>query len=277
MDTRTSTNESDEEGEDQASDEETDNGTQHTPFFSLDARSSVDVQASGVSDSDTLTIAPSLKKDYSDKSGVVWQEVSDGQGGSYFWNRSTNETTWDRPKAESLSNPPLYDESHRQEPHVAPVPQDNYQGMIPEEQSSGKARRMRQRDLERSLESGNLSALTAGETEVLYQPDVSDWNPHQNGAQMPKKEVMTVNFTINYHESYFFAGFLSRLQVLIASVEYDPATGESQTVYKPSKVQKRKHQINSLAYAAADRELELMEKRGASNKTKFQTQAKYGW
>jgi hypothetical protein len=206
MDTRTSTKESDEEDEDQASDDEKDNGTQHTTFFSLDARSSADVQASGVPDSETLTIAPPPKKYYSDESGVVWQEVSDGQGGSYFWNRSTNETTWDRPKAESLSNPPLNDESHRQEPHFAPVPQDSYQGVIPEEQSSGKARRMRQRDLERSLESGNLSALTAGETEVLYQPDVSDWNPHQNGAQMPKKEVITVNATINYLESYFFCG-----------------------------------------------------------------------
>jgi len=64
---------------------------------------------------------------------------------------------------------------------------------------------------------------------------------------------------------------------MIASVAYDPATGESQTVYKPSKVQKRKHQINSLAYSAAERELELMEKKGNSNKTKSQTQAKYGW
>jgi len=66
-------------------------------------------------------------------------------------------------------------------------------------------------------------------------------------------------------------------QVKIASLVYDPATGESTTVYKPSKIQKRKHQINSLAYAAAERELELMEKKGSSLKTKSQTQAKYGW
>jgi proline-rich protein PRCC len=48
-------------------------------------------------------------------------------------------------------------------------------------------------------------------------------------------------------------------------------------VFKPSKVQKRKHQINALAASAAERELELMEKRGQSYKTKAQTQAKYGW
>ena len=47
--------------------------------------------------------------------------------------------------------------------------------------------------------------------------------------------------------------------------------------FKPSKLQKRKHQINSLAIAAAERELELMEKRGRATKTKAETNAKYGW
>jgi proline-rich protein PRCC len=66
-------------------------------------------------------------------------------------------------------------------------------------------------------------------------------------------------------------------QVKIASLSYDPRTGESATTFNPSKVQKRKHQINSLAVSAAERELELMEARGNSMKTKSQTQAKYGW
>ena len=35
--------------------------------------------------------------------------------------------------------------------------------------------------------------------------------------------------------------------------------------------------INSLAIAAAERELELMEKRGRATKTKAETNAKYGW
>ena len=43
------------------------------------------------------------------------------------------------------------------------------------------------------------------------------------------------------------------------------------------KLQKRKHQINSLAIAAAERELELMEKRGRAPTTKAETNAKYGW
>jgi proline-rich protein PRCC len=65
--------------------------------------------------------------------------------------------------------------------------------------------------------------------------------------------------------------------VKVASLTYDASSGTTQTVFKPSKTQKRKHQINSLAYSAAERELELMEKKGQSNKTKSQTQAKYGW
>lgn len=109
--------------------------------------------------------------------------------------------------------------------------------------------------------------------QVVFQPNTSDWNPHRNGAQgLKASEVIT------------YLCLLSRLllsyclfQVKIASVAYDASSGETHTVFKPSKVQKRKHQINSLAYSAAERELELMEKKGQSLKTKAQTQAKYGW
>ena len=59
---------------------------------------------------------------------------------------------------------------------------------------------------------------------------------------------------------------------------YNPRTGTtSASAHGPTKLQRRKHQINSLATAAAERELELMDKKGQSLRTKAQTQAKYGW
>ena len=48
-------------------------------------------------------------------------------------------------------------------------------------------------------------------------------------------------------------------------------------VAQPSKMQNRKHQINSLAAAAAQSELEMYEMKGNRNKTRAETQAKYGW
>ncbi len=117
---------------------------------------------------------------------------------------------------------------------------------------TGKIRRVRDRDPEREIAAGNFEVLS-GQTAVVYQPDTSNWNPQCDAAQENKKDIM------------------------IPSVRYNPSTGQSETTYKPSKLQKRKHQLNSLAYTAAERELELMDRKGHALKTKAQTQAKYGW
>ena len=136
---------------------------------------------------------------------------------------------------------------------------------------------MRERDLERSLAHGNFDALGQGQAQILYQPDTANWNPHRNGAQIKTKEVGTA-LRCFYCQARHLSPFTPPLlQVKIAHVQYDVSTGETSTVYKPTKVQKRKHQINSLAHAAVERELELMEAKGNALKTKAQTQAKYGW
>lgn len=187
---------------------------------------------------------------------AVWQEVTDkATGDSYFWNATTGETSWNRPGS-AIVNPPGVEPP---EAHVYAAPETYADHRIPasaqfEPETTGKARRARDRDLERHLEAGNFDALGKGEASVLLQPDTSAWNPHRNGAADTKQS-----------------------EVKIASLSYDPRTGESTTSFNPSKVQKRKHQINSLAVSAAQRELELMEKKGNSLKTKAQTQAKYGW
>ncbi|KAJ1445153.1 hypothetical protein M885DRAFT_626459 [Pelagophyceae sp. CCMP2097] len=66
-------------------------------------------------------------------------------------------------------------------------------------------------------------------------------------------------------------------EVKIKASFYNPATGADAQSAGASKTQKRKHQINTLAVAAAEREIELLDKRGAQSQTKRQTQAKYGW
>lgn len=46
---------------------------------------------------------------------------------------------------------------------------------------------------------------------------------------------------------------------------------------KPSKLQKRKHQIGSLYFDMRQKEMELTERRSKGMLTKKETQGKYGW
>merc|ERR1712228_1045002 len=58
---------------------------------------------------------------------------------------------------------------------------------------------------------------------------------------------------------------------------YD-ATKWHQTTHKdPSRIQKRKHQINWLAHEAMEKEAEMLDRAASSRLTKSQTQMKYGW
>ena len=53
--------------------------------------------------------------------------------------------------------------------------------------------------------------------------------------------------------------------------------GALKAIAQPNRLQNKKHQINSLAMAAANAEIEMYDSRGTRNKTKAETQAKYGW
>lgn len=99
-------------------------------------------------------------------------------------------------------------------------------------------------------------------------------------------------------------------QIQVGGLAYNPSSGQTDLTLKPNKTQRRKHQINSLAFEvrhargrgcasrrttdtcmrlpsftacsicagqAAERELELMERKGQAMKTRAQTQSKYGW
>eukprot|EP01083_Nonionella_stella_P038304 104234_1 len=58
---------------------------------------------------------------------------------------------------------------------------------------------------------------------------------------------------------------------------WDAKEGKAIESSKPSRVHKRKHQINSLAFQAQERELELMKMRAKNFRTKRESMAKYGW
>lgn len=65
--------------------------------------------------------------------------------------------------------------------------------------------------------------------------------------------------------------------VQVTSQFWNARTGKFQTNLKPTKLHKRKHQINQLAHEAAAREFELAKKRAHGYKTRRETQLKYGW
>ncbi|KAJ9141314.1 hypothetical protein P3X46_031862 [Hevea brasiliensis] len=66
-------------------------------------------------------------------------------------------------------------------------------------------------------------------------------------------------------------------QVKLTGIAFGPSYQPASTKGKPSKLQKRKHQIGSLYFDMKQKEMELSERRAKGFLTKAQTQAKYGW
>ena len=66
-------------------------------------------------------------------------------------------------------------------------------------------------------------------------------------------------------------------EVKIAAEFWNRSSGSKESTYQPSRLQKRKHQINSLAFDCKERSAELQARAAQGFKTKAQTMAKYGW
>ncbi|KAL3517898.1 hypothetical protein ACH5RR_020487 [Cinchona calisaya] len=66
-------------------------------------------------------------------------------------------------------------------------------------------------------------------------------------------------------------------QVKVTGIAFGPAYQPTSSKGKPSKLQKRKHQIGSLYFDMKQKETELSERRAKGFLTKAQTQGKYGW
>lgn len=127
-------------------------------------------------------------------------------------------------------------------------------GVEKQQDSVGSARKRRL--LESRLMQGDVSALEADES--VEVADVRGRIETRTAEQL----AATSEFTS---------------EVRIAANFYNPKTGTNITTVRPSKLQRRRHQINSLAVSAAERELALLEQQSAGRTTKRQTQSKYGW
>ena len=66
-------------------------------------------------------------------------------------------------------------------------------------------------------------------------------------------------------------------EVKIAAEFWNRSSGSKESTYQPSRLQKRKHQINSLAAQCAEQRVELEQRMRHGSKSKAQTAAKYGW
>lgn len=78
-------------------------------------------------------------------------------------------------------------------------------------------------------------------------------------------------------KQYDFAVPPPKEEVKIAANFWSRASGTVEQQYKPSSLQKRKHQINSLAADAAARASEIAARGSKGMKSKRETAAKYGW
>ena len=123
----------------------------------------------------------------------------------------------------------------------------NYIESETNQQLSGKKR---DRRIEAELLNGNINII---EDKSYVVSGHSSWDKNKY-LERQKNEEQVNNI-------YHFGG----------------TNGGAKIIAQPTRLQNRKHQINSLAMAAANVELEMMEAKGARNKTKAETQAKYGW
>lgn len=113
------------------------------------------------------------------------------------------------------------------------------------EQPSQKKRK--DRDFELQLMSGDLSGM---ETTAVKDISVQNkWDELRYTEQQQREQEVQRGFGI----------------------------GVNKNLSMVSKQQSRKHQLSSLAIKAAETELAMLEKRGARNLTKSETQGKYGW
>ena len=113
-----------------------------------------------------------------------------------------------------------------------------------------KRTRREEREIERSLLTGDVSTISGA-----HFIDVQGKQPWDSSAYDDRRhreeEVLSV---------YNFGG-----------------KGGEKAIMQPTKVQNKRHHINSLAMHAAETELALLDARGQRSKSKAETMAKYGW
>ncbi|KAE9305121.1 hypothetical protein PF008_g21801 [Phytophthora fragariae] len=124
---------------------------------------------------------------------------------------------------------------------------------------SSKRRRTRERDIERALQQGHFETV-AGQIMEVQGPAPNAWQP-------PVDPVTGASGVSGPSDQ----------EVKVKASFWNAQAGTTVSSIKPSRLQRQKHQLNQLAFDAKLRDFELLDKRGASLKTKRETYAKYGW
>lgn len=113
------------------------------------------------------------------------------------------------------------------------------------------ARKRKERDIEQQLISGNLDAIQSGNNGIKVVRASKDWDAHAYTTQKENEAEL--------HRAFF------------------AAKGGAKAIAPVSKMQGRKHQINSLVMQAAKTEMALLNAKGERNLSKQETRGKYGW
>jgi hypothetical protein len=121
----------------------------------------------------------------------------------------------------------------------------------PPPRKSAAANRKRERDIHLGLLQGDTSVIEMEGNFVDVRPS-NEWDNSAYIAQQERQRELQSMF--NFTEK-----------------------GGDKMMSQPTKLQNKRHQINSLAFSAAESELDLLEAKGRQMKTKSETQAKYGW
>ncbi|ETV68430.1 hypothetical protein H257_15593 [Aphanomyces astaci] len=149
------------------------------------------------------------------------------------------------PVSSSAAAPPAYNDPKYS--FVAEHDADDY--------GHGKRRRNHERNLERLLQQGKFDAVAGKITEVKAAAPEA-WQPPIDGRGYA-------------HDR--------EAQVLASMAGTETEGGYVIASYKPSRLQRQRHQLNQLTFDAKLREFDLMDSKSQMVKSKKETQAKYGW
>lgn len=108
------------------------------------------------------------------------------------------------------------------------------------------------------------------------QEEIQEMRAVKNFQEIKPDDIQDQNWYDQY-QTMGAPGLQAGKKVPVEMSMYENGKWAQTTHANPSRIQKRKHQINWLAHDAMDKEAELQDRNATSRLTKSQTQMKYGW
>jgi hypothetical protein len=246
---------------------ETENKPVESVYSPISLPQSVHVESASDSDSDTDDVAVVSSVPSIPTSGFVPQVVevspSPSTSSSVFTEPPITLPSFEysapthNPQYSSVFNP-----YHPSISATAPSTSNATISSLPQQKKSSKTNSFRKRD--REIE----SSLLRGDTSLLDPMTGSD--DLKGGAQ-----IIDVQHNHEWNADYYYNQ--QKRQKELQTIFNFKQNGGDKMLSQPTKLQNKRHQINSLVMSAAESEFELLEAKGRQMKTKYETQSKYGW